>query len=152
MGGKASLTVKDQYNYRHFTPVIFDSLDVPPPPGGRPLPSSVNGIVKTAPLENGKAIFRFTENELRLARLTGSDASNNIALTGTVEEDLTGIKRNGTASLTVYKEDTKVKLDKSTDTFKPGLPYKLVVSVVQPDDTPIPASYPRRVQFETTFF
>jgi hypothetical protein len=81
-------------------------------------------------------------------------------------EELTGIERNGSATLKVNEYDTEVKLEKSTDTMKPGLTYRVIVSlsengtsilgcfqlsVKQPDGAPLTTSMPRKVQLREDY-
>lgn len=45
----------------------------------------------------------------------------------------------------------KLELEKQGETFKPGLPYNVLVVLKHMDDTPIKASIPRRVQVTTYY-
>ena len=52
----------------------------------------------------------------------------------------------------MYEQDVKLEVDKQGETFKPGLPYAVVVALKQMDDGPAKSSLPRRVQLTTFYF
>ncbi|CAJ0576072.1 unnamed protein product, partial [Mesorhabditis spiculigera] len=85
--------------------------------------------------------------DFRLVRDWGSS----IRVVAIVTEDLTEIERNNTATMPVYKDDTKLELEKQGESFKPGLSYNVVVALKLVDDTPVPASVPKRVQVTTVY-
>lgn len=68
-----------------------------------------------------------------------------------MQEELTEQQRNATAEITVYEQDVKLEVDKQGDTFKPGLPYGVVVALKQMDDGPAKSALPRRVQLSTFY-
>lgn len=77
---------------------------------------------------SGEGTVRFSNAELKKYELIGNRAIAWIGLTGTVVEALTGISREATASVALYKDNYKLEITKSSDMYKPGLEYNLLVS------------------------
>lgn len=70
--------------------------------------------------------MRFSNAELKEHKLIETYNSQ-LKLTGTVVEALTGISRNTTTTVTIYKNKYKLDVKKSSDTYKPGMDYDLLV-------------------------
>jgi len=54
-----------------------------------------------------------------------------------VEESLTGRKYNRTSILKMFDKPVKIDLIKTSKTFKPGLPYNIILKVAYQDDIPV---------------
>lgn len=100
----------------------------------------------------GEANLRFENAELRAAKLIMDYGGSTIRLVAEVQEELTELTRNSTAEVTVYEQDVKLEVDKQGETFKPGLPYSVVVALKQMDNGPAKSSLPRRVQLTIFYF
>lgn len=70
--------------------------------------------------------MRFSNAELKEHKLMETYDSR-IKFTGTVVETLTGISQNATTTATIYKNKYKLAITKSSDTYKPGLDYNILV-------------------------
>lgn len=75
----------------------------------------------------GEGTVRFSNAELKEHKLIEEWGYSQIKLTATVIEALTGISRNTTTTVTIYKYKYKVEIKKSSETYKPGLDYNLLV-------------------------
>lgn len=75
---------------------------------------------------SGEGTVRFTNAELKDHKLIETQNSR-LKLTCTVEEALTGISRNTTTTVTMYKNKYKLDVKKTSDTYKPGMDYDLLV-------------------------
>lgn len=53
--------------------------------------------------------------------------------------------------VSAHKFDTKLELQKSGDTFKPGLKYDAILALKQMDDMPVKDNVPKRVECTTYF-
>lgn len=74
--------------------------------------------------------MRFSNAELKEHKLIEAYNSR-VKFTGTVVETLTGISRNSTITVTIYKNKYKLDIKKSSETYKPGLEYNLLVIAKQ---------------------
>uniref|UniRef100_A0A183BVF1 TEP1-F n=1 Tax=Globodera pallida TaxID=36090 RepID=A0A183BVF1_GLOPA len=110
------------------------------------------GIERSVKLNGmGEATLTFDNSELRTRKIIMDWGGSTIQVVAEVTEELTEVQRNATVELTAYSRDVKLEVDKQSDTFKPGLPFGVVVALKQMDDTPAKSSLPRRVQL-TTFY
>ncbi|CAK5056371.1 unnamed protein product [Meloidogyne enterolobii] len=111
------------------------------------------GIEKTLKLNPiGETFIHFENQELRERKLIMDYGGSTLRLIAEVVEELTEQTRNSSAQLTIYEYDVKLELEKQGETFKPGLPYSVVVALKQMDDSPIKSSLPRRVHLTTFYF
>ncbi|CAJ0956774.1 unnamed protein product, partial [Mesorhabditis belari] len=108
-------------------------------------------LEKTIKLSNsGEGSVTFTNKELKDYQLV-RDWGSSVRVIAVVTEDLTEIERNNTHTVSVYRDDTKLEVEKQGETFKPGLTYNVVVALKQMDDTPVKATVPKRVQVTTIY-
>nr|CAD2188921.1 unnamed protein product [Meloidogyne enterolobii] len=111
------------------------------------------GIEKTLKLNPiGETFIHFDNQELRERKLIMDYGGSTLRLIAEVVEELTEQTRNSSAQLTIYEYDVKLELEKQGETFKPGLPYSVVIALKQMDDSPIKSSLPRRVHLTTFYF
>lgn len=60
-----------------------------------------------------------------------------------VTERLTGRQQNATKSITLHKYDYKLEVIRGAESFKPGLPYSIIVKVATQDDVPVSDPNPK---------
>lgn len=111
---------------------------------GRVTEAPVYKIERTTTLLNGKATVTFDNGELLKHGLLHEYSE--IKVTAKVVEGLTGVERNGTASLYSYAHAVKLEVEKMGDSYKPGLPYNVLVSLKYQDDTPVKADVNKMVE------
>ncbi|KAL3083600.1 hypothetical protein niasHT_036372 [Heterodera trifolii] len=130
----------------------WSSMQLSSVEGGSSSKQDEVGIERTVKLNSmGEATLTFDNTELRTRKIITDWGGSTIQIVAEVQEELTEVQRNATVEITAYSRDVKLEVDKQSDTFKPGLPYSVVVALKQMDDTPAKSSLPRRVQL-TTFY
>uniref|UniRef100_A0A914VZX1 TEP1-F n=1 Tax=Plectus sambesii TaxID=2011161 RepID=A0A914VZX1_9BILA len=148
VSGKAKVTV--EHPWRQWGPQpIFVPADGS---GVVEVPEKDRPIERTVTLNNmGEGTVVFTNKELKGRQLIEDYGYSSIKIIATVTEDLTEIVRNGTAQITAHKSDTKLEIQKSGESFKPGLSYDAVLALKQMDDMPVKATVPKRVECTTVY-
>ncbi|CAG2113508.1 unnamed protein product, partial [Medioppia subpectinata] len=66
-----------------------------------------------------------------------------IEVIGVVKEALTGRSYNRSNTMKIYDRDVKVEQVKTSQTFKPGLKYPVLIKVTDQDDKPVPENGPK---------
>ncbi|XP_062547430.1 thioester-containing protein 1 allele R1-like isoform X10 [Armigeres subalbatus] len=88
---------------------------------------------KTVPID-GKGSVEFNiQDELKLQ----GDYTRNIVIEAVVEEELTGRKQNSSTKVKIYDRAYNMELIKSSEKFKPGLPYTAWLKATYQDGTPL---------------
>lgn len=131
--GKIRATIRTKYTYGK--PVKGEvTVAVYPKTYGSFQPFAINLITRKVSKINGKAYVEFDiEKELNVKE----DYEQAMALEAIVEEELTGRKQNTTVDLFLHKSKYKIVLSNTAASYKPGLPYNVLVSVQKFDGTPV---------------
>lgn len=64
-------------------------------------------------------------------------SQGSIAIEATVTDKLTGIAQTATGNIVIYKYPIKIIVEKTSETFKPGLKYTAFIKVLTHDDRPV---------------
>ncbi|XP_035709663.1 CD109 antigen isoform X3 [Folsomia candida] len=92
------------------------------------------GVVRKTVQINGDAEVEFDlATELQLT----DDYQRSIQIETTVTEQLTGRQQNATKTIVLHKYEYKLEIVKGSESFKPGLPYTIIIKVATQDDVPI---------------
>ncbi|XP_058450670.1 thioester-containing protein 1 allele R1-like isoform X2 [Malaya genurostris] len=88
---------------------------------------------KTVPIDGKGSVEFDLRDEIKLE----GEYTREIVIEAVVEEELTGRKQNSSSKVTIYDRRIKMELVKSSDKFKPGLPYTAWIKASFQDGTPV---------------
>lgn len=106
-------------------------------------------ISKSVEVDGKKFVEFDIKNDLGLEK---SSDECNVILSATFTDILSGKEANAVTKITIHKSHQKIQLAKSSDKFKPGLPYKVSALVVFHDkNTPVIDNH-NPLKFTITYF
>lgn len=110
---------------------------------------SENKVSKSVEVDGKKPVEFEIDEELGIKDKQGE---RTVKLFATFKEELTEREQNATASVTIHPTPHKIELEKSSQYFKPGLPFS-VTAFVKYHDKDAPVSDPNNpLKFTITYF
>lgn len=88
---------------------------------------------KTVPIDGKGSVEFDLRDEIKLE----GDYTRNIVIEAVVEEELTGRKQNASSKVKIYDRAYNMELVKSSEKFKPGLPYTAWLKATYQDGAPV---------------
>lgn len=88
---------------------------------------------KTVPIDGKGSVEFDLRDEIKLQ----GDYTRDIVIEAVVEEELTGRKQNSSAKVKIYDRAYNMELVKSSDKFKPGLPFTAWLKATYQDGAPL---------------
>uniref|UniRef100_A0AC35U3G6 A2M_N_2 domain-containing protein n=1 Tax=Rhabditophanes sp. KR3021 TaxID=114890 RepID=A0AC35U3G6_9BILA len=146
VAGKVRVVLELPWNRWNTRPIAINSDGTS---SSTSLESRIESVVTLNSM--GEATVHFKNQELKDHKLIMAYGGSTIRILATVTEDLTDVQRNGTAQIIAYRHDVKLEVEKQGDTFKPALPYSVVITLKKMDDTPVEAIVPKKVKVTTYY-